>query len=218
MHEDIPVKKILAAIWLGIGSLLSLAILFVLRHLLFDLTVAVFLAVVLNVPVMWLVQHRIKRGFAVAITMIGVFLLVIGIAAAIATALTGIVTGTALAATRVPFVLPLAMWAGLVDILPIVGGLLAIFVVSLFAFTKSLFAGIVVVVVMFVYQQVKNHLLYPVVVGRAVRLNSLVVLLAVLAGAQVGGVAGAIFAIPVAAVIHVGLTEFLGPRIPWLAE
>jgi len=133
-------------------------------------------------------------------------------------ALNGIITGTALAATRVPFVLPLAMWAGLVDLLPIVGGLLAIFVVSLFAFTKSLFAGIVVVVVMFVYQQVKNHLLYPVVVGRAVRLNALVVLLAVLAGAQIGGVAGAIFAIPVAAVIHVGLTEFLGPRIPWLKE
>jgi predicted PurR-regulated permease PerM len=119
---------------------------------------------------------------------------------------------------RVPFVLPLAMWAGLVDILPIIGGLLAIFVVSLFAFVKSLVAGIVVVVVMFVYQQIKNHLLYPVVVGRAVQLNALVVLLAVLAGAQVGGIAGAIFAIPVAAVIHVALTEFLGPRLPWMAD
>jgi predicted PurR-regulated permease PerM len=345
MRDDIPVRRYLAAIWLTIASLALVGVIFVLRHLLFDLLVAVFLAIVLNVPVRWLVEHKIKRGFAVAITMIGVLVLIAGIAAAIATplagqaanvaknaptylgqaekgrgpigrlasrvhlqnqlkrlvptvsrslsklpsralavgrgvassaartaivlvltvfvivegpsvvaafermiprrhlastrrigehiaqtvssytigilvlaALNGIVTGTALATMRVPFVLPLSMWAGLVDILPIVGGLLAMFVVSLFAFTKSLVAGIVVVVVMFVYQQVKNHFLYPVVVGRAVRLNSLVVLLAVLAGVQVGGVAGAIFAIPVAAVVHVVLTEFLGPRIPWLAE
>jgi predicted PurR-regulated permease PerM len=128
------------------------------------------------------------------------------------------VTAAALTTMRVPFVLPLAMWAAIVDILPIIGGLLAIFVVSLFAFTKSLAAGIIVVVVMFVYQQVKNHFLYPVVVGRAVQLNALVVLLAVLAGAQVGGVAGAIFAIPIAAVIHVAMTEFFGSRLPWITD
>jgi len=345
VREEIPVRKILAAIWLTFASLAAIGVVFVLRHLLFDVLVAVFLAVVLNVPVQWLVRRRVKRGFAIAIVVIGVFLLVAGIAAAIATplagqaanvakhapsylgqaehgrgpigrlarrvhlenqlkrvvptvsknlsklpsravevgrgvassaartaivlvltvfvivegprvvaaferamprrhlpatrrigqhvaqtvssytigilalaALNGLVTGAALATMRVPFVLPLAMWAGLVDILPIIGGLLAIFVVSLFAFVKSLAAGIVVVVVMFVYQQVKNHLLYPVVVGRAVQLNALVVLLSVLAGAQVSGVTGAIFAIPVAAVIHVALTEFLGPRLPWIVD
>jgi hypothetical protein len=49
-----------------------------------------------------------------------------------------------------------------------------------------------------------------------VQLNALVVLLAVLSGAELGGIAGAILAIPVAAVIHVALTELLGPRLPWL--
>src|SRR5207247_4431266 len=89
MREDIPVRKILAAIWLAIGSLLALAVVFVLRHLLFDLIVAVFLAIVLNVPVVWLVRHRIRRGFAIAISVIGVFLLVSGVAAGIATPLAG---------------------------------------------------------------------------------------------------------------------------------
>ena len=132
--------------------------------------------------------------------------------------LNGVVTFLALVLFRIPFALPLGLWAGLVDILPIIGGLLGILVVALFAFVKSVVAGIVVVALMFGYQQVKNHVLYPVVVGRAVQLNSLVVLLAVLAGAELSGIAGAIVAIPVAAVIHVALTELLGPRLPWIAH
>ena len=130
--------------------------------------------------------------------------------------LNGLITAGALAIMGVPFVLPLGIWAGVVDILPIVGGLLAIAVVALFAFVKGVTAGIVVVVVMVVYQQVKNHLLYPIVVGRAVQLNALIVLLSVLAGAELAKIAGAILAIPVAAIVHVVLTEILRPRIPWL--
>jgi len=307
--------------------------------------VAAFLAVVLTSPVAWLQRHRVKRGLAITIVMLGVFLAVTGIAAAIATPLAGqsarvakhapaylrsaehgkgpvgrlahrfhlenqlkravpavskslsrlpsklislgrsiastgartaivlvltvfvlvegpnlvraversvpderlptvqrigthiaetitsytvgiivlailngVITFLALELMRVPFSLPLALWAGIVDILPIVGGLLGIVVVALFAFVKSVVAGIVVVAIMLVYQQVKNHLLYPVVVGRAVQLNSLVVLLAVLAGAELSGIAGAILAIPVAAVIHVSLTEFFGSKLPWIAH
>jgi predicted PurR-regulated permease PerM len=342
---EIPWKRYLAAIWLAVASLAFLWLVFELRHILFNVVVAAFLAVVLSSPVAWLQRRRVKRGLAITIVMLGVFLAVTGIAAAIATPLAGqsarvakhapaylsqaehgrgpvgrlarrfhlenqlrkavpavskslsrlpsrllsigrgvastgartaivlvltvfvlvegphliaglermvpserlamvqrigthvaetitsytigilalallngIVTFAVLELMRVPFSLPLALWAGIVDILPIIGGLLAIVVVALFAFVKSVVAGIVVVAVMLVYQQVKNHVLYPVVVGRAVQLNALVVLLAVLAGAELSGIAGAILAIPVAAVIHVALTEFLGPRLPWIAQ
>jgi len=341
---DIPVRKYLAAIWLTIGSLALLWLLFQLRHILFNVVVAAFLAVVFSSPVAWLQRHRVKRGIAILIVMLGVFLVVTGIAAAIATplagqsarvakhapaylsqaehgrgpvgriarrfhlegqlkkavpavskslsrlpsrllsigrgiastgartaivlvltvfvlvegpnlitavehmvprerlptiqrigthvaetvtsytigilalaALNGVITFAILEVMRIPFTLPLGLWAGIVDILPIIGGLLGIVVVALFAFVKSIVAGIIVVAVMLIYQQIKNHVLYPVVVGRAVQLNSLVVLLAVLAGAELSGISGAILAIPVAAVIHVTLTEFLGPRLPWIA-
>jgi len=127
-------------------------------------------------------------------------------------ALNGLVTVAALTATGTPFVIPLAVWAAVVDILPIVGGLLGIVPAGLFAFGKSLPAGIAVIVAMFLYQQVKNHLLYPVLVGRAVQMNSLLVLVAVLVGADLAHVSGAILAIPVAGTLQTFLIEFARER------
>jgi predicted PurR-regulated permease PerM len=121
--------------------------------------------------------------------------------------LNGIVAGLALEITHTKFVLPLATWAAVVDILPIVGGLLAVLPAGLFAFAKSIPAGIVVVAAILIYQQVKNHVLYPIVVGRAVSLGSLFVLVSVLAGAELAGVAGAVLAIPVAGVLNAFVIE-----------
>ncbi|MCA1833534.1 MAG: AI-2E family transporter [Actinomycetota bacterium] len=121
--------------------------------------------------------------------------------------LNGLVAAIALGATGTPFVIPLAVWAAVVDILPIVGGLFAIVPAALFAFGHSLTAGIIVVVAMLVYQQVKNHVLYPVLVGRAVNLNSLLVLIAVLVGADLGHVAGAILAIPIVGTLQTVVVE-----------
>ena len=123
--------------------------------------------------------------------------------------LNGAVAGVALAVTHTQFVLPLAVWAAVIDILPIVGGLLSMIPTGLFAFIHSVPAGIGVVVAILVYQQVKNHFLYPVVVGRAVQLNSLLVLVAVLSGSELGHVAGALLAIPVAGSLQVLVVELV---------
>jgi predicted PurR-regulated permease PerM len=122
--------------------------------------------------------------------------------------LNGAVTAISLSATGVPFVTSLAVWAGLVDVLPIIGGLIAIVSAGLFAFAHSLVSGIIVVAVMLGYQQVKNHVLYPVAVGRAVRLNALLVMVAVLAGSELMGIPGALLAIPVAGALHAIIVEF----------
>ncbi|HLI55731.1 MAG TPA: AI-2E family transporter, partial [Actinomycetota bacterium] len=127
--------------------------------------------------------------------------------------LNGIVTAVVLKATGVPFVTSLAVWAGVVDILPVIGGLVAIVSAGLFAFAHSLVAGIIVVAVMFAYQQVKNHALYPLAVGRAVQLNALLVLVAVLAGSELMGITGALLAIPVAGALHAVLIEFAPPNV-----
>jgi len=122
-------------------------------------------------------------------------------------ALNGVVAGIAMELTHTPFVLPLATWAAVIDILPIIGGLLAIIPAALFGFTHSIAAGITVAVAIFAYQQIKNHLLYPVVVGRAVSLGSLLVLVSVLAGAELEGIGGAVLAIPVAGVLNAVIVE-----------
>jgi predicted PurR-regulated permease PerM len=65
---------------------------------------------------------------------------------------------------------------------------------------------------MYLYQQVKNHLLYPVLVGRAEQMNSLLVLVTVLVGADLGHVAGAVLAIPVAGTLQTFLIEIARER------
>ena len=73
---------------------------------------------------------------------------------------------------------------------------------------------VVVVVVLLVYQQVENHVLLPVVYGRTVDLSPLAVLVALLIGAEIAGVLGALAAIPVAGSISV----VAGELVRWRRE
>ena len=105
----------------------------------------------------------------------------------------------------------LAIWVGVVDFLPLVGGLLAGVPTVAVALLHSLPAGVVTLAVFLVYQQIENHILNPVVMSRTVRLNPLWVLLAVLVGAELGGLVGSTFgglvgallAVPTAGAIQV---------------
>ena len=127
----------------------------------------------------------------------------------------GVVVFISLRVTGVPYAGVLALWTGLVDFLPLVGGLLAGVPTVGVAFLHSTFAGVVTVIVFLVYQQVENHILNPVIISRTVRLNPLWVLLAVLMGVEVGAIVGstfgaicgAIFAVPAAGGVQVALHE-----------
>ena len=67
----------------------------------------------------------------------------------------------------------------------------------------------IVVVVLLVYQQLENHVLLPVVYGRTVDLSPLAVLVALLIGAEIAGVLGALAAIPVAGSVSVVARELV---------
>ena len=133
----------------------------------------------------------------------------------ITSAIAGVVVFVTLVVMGVPFALLWALWVALVDFLPMIGGALAGIPTVLFAFAHSLPAGIVTLVVFLVYTQVENHVLNPVVMSRTVRINPLLVLLAILVGADVGGIVGGIFggfvgtllAIPVAGSVQVIVRE-----------
>jgi len=99
----------------------------------------------------------------------------------------GVVTGVTLVILGVPFALLLAVWVALVDLLPLVGGLLAGLPVVIIAAVHSVPAGIVMLAVFIVYQQVENHVLNPIVMSKTVQLNPFWVLVAVLVGATLGG-------------------------------
>ena len=69
-----------------------------------------------------------------------------------------------------------------------------------------------------VYQQLENHFLQPVVYGRTVQLSPLVVLIAILIGAELAGILGALGAIPVAGSIQVVLRDLLATHRRRLIE
>ena len=127
----------------------------------------------------------------------------------------GIITGITLEILGVPFALLLGVFVALVDLLPLVGGLLAGVPVVVIAAIHSVPAGITMLIVFLVYQQIENHVLNPVIMSRTVQLNPFWVLIAVLVGATIGGrvagglgtFVGALVGIPIGGAIQVIVRE-----------
>ena len=121
--------------------------------------------------------------------------------------LTSVIAGSVvfvtLLVTGVPFALLWAIWVALVDFLPMIGGALAGIPTVLFAAGHSLTAGIITLVVFLAYTQIENHVLNPIVMSKTVRINPLLVLIAVLVGASLGDWVSGLFGAFVAALIAI---------------
>jgi predicted PurR-regulated permease PerM len=112
----------------------------------------------------------------------------------------------------VPYAVALGLLVAILDLIPLAGATIAAILVSTVAFLDSTTSGVIVLVFFIVYQQLENHVLQPVVYGRTVQLSPLAVLIAVLIGAELAGVIGALAAIPVAGAIQVILRDWLQHR------
>jgi predicted PurR-regulated permease PerM len=124
----------------------------------------------------------------------------------------GITSTIVLLIMGVPYAVALGVLVAILDLIPLAGATLAAIIVSTVAFIDSIPAGIVVLIFFIVYQQVENHLLQPLVYSRTVQLSPLAILIAVLIGAKIAGVLGALAAIPVAGTIQVLLLALLAAR------
>ena len=117
--------------------------------------------------------------------------------------LSGLMTYITLTIIDVPFAVPLAVLLGFFGLIPLVGatigGILVGIVVAFVSFPGGLIAWIIVLVV---YQQIENNLIQPLVYGRTVQVHPLAVLVAVLVGASLLGILGALVAIPAVAAIQ----------------
>ena len=89
----------------------------------------------------------------------------------------GAVTTASLYALDVPYSLALGVFMAVFDLIPLVGATIGSFVVIASAFIfVDVRAGVIMFVIMMVYQQVENHVLQPLVYGRTVQIPSLTVL------------------------------------------
>src|SRR5215211_1219045 len=115
-------------------------------------------------------------------------------------------------AVGMPYAVALGLLVAILDLIPLAGATLAAIIVTTVGFLDSITTGVIVLVFFIAYQQIENHLLQPLVYGRTVQLSPLAVLIAVLIGAEIAGVLGALGAIPVAGAVQIIIIDYLRNR------
>jgi len=113
----------------------------------------------------------------------------------------GLVVYVGLSLMGVKFALIMGLLAFAFEIVPIVGPVLAAIPAVFLAFLQDPALGLWVIVFYVAVQQLENHILVPIVMGKTVGLNPVVIIVALLVGGQLAGIAGMILSVPVATVI-----------------
>jgi predicted PurR-regulated permease PerM len=118
-----------------------------------------------------------------------------------------------LLAFGIPYPLLLAMFVALLDLIPVIGSTIGGAVVTLVALTVSLPVAIATLAFYIAYRLAEDYLIVPRIMGRTVQVPAIVSLIAVLIGAVLLGIVGALVAIPVAAAIRLLLHEITIRRL-----
>jgi predicted PurR-regulated permease PerM len=118
------------------------------------------------------------------------------------------------------YALLFGFWAGITEVIPYVGPFLGAVPPVIAAFFHSPIAALVVVIVYIVIQQLESHILAPNIVGSSVGVHPLLVIFALLAGAQIGGILGMLASLPILAMLKHTLTfyEFKLSKAPWAGD
>jgi predicted PurR-regulated permease PerM len=111
--------------------------------------------------------------------------------------------GLALVLIGVPFALPLTLLTFIAAFIPFAGAIVAGAAAVLIAFVSGgLTDALLVLAAVIIVQQAESHLLQPLIMGRTLNLHPVVVVLSVTAGTLLAGVAGAVIAVPIVAVVY----------------
>jgi predicted PurR-regulated permease PerM len=148
------------------------------------------------------VWAEIARGFGGYVRGIAINMIVIGV-----------VTGVAAALLGLPAPALLGVFAGVTEMIPIVGPVAGAIPAILLGFTISPYFPLVVALVYLAIQQVEAHTLVPLVMRHSVGLPALAVVVALAAGGALAGVGGAIVAVPLAFALQVVIIRVIGPAI-----
>lgn len=108
----------------------------------------------------------------------------------------GLITWVSLTALQMPFALPLAVLAGLFEIVPTVGPIIASVPAIIVALTISPNMALLIVILYISIQLIENHLLVPRIMQRAVGLNPVIVIVGVIVGDKLLGIPGALLSVP----------------------
>ena len=125
----------------------------------------------------------------------------------------GVTSYIVLKVLGVPYAETLAVLVALLDIIPLVGATIGAVIVCIVGFaTGGVVDGVVLVVFFVLYQQFENNVLQALVYSKTVALSPLVVFIAALIGASLGGIVGVLLAIPLASACWVLGKDLLALR------
>jgi len=110
---------------------------------------------------------------------------------------------------QVPNPVTLGFIVGITTALPIIGGYIGAFTATLLAFLSSPLNALIAFGTFVVVQQVENHLLTPRVMSRSVNLNPILIIVFLFVGSALGGVIGALIAVPIAGTLNILLRHLI---------
>lgn len=113
----------------------------------------------------------------------------------------GLVVYIGLSIMGIKFALALGILAMVLEIVPMVGPVLAAIPAVFLGFIQSPSLGLWLIVFYTVVQQLENHILVPLVIGRTTGLNPVVVIMSLLIGGSLAGISGMILSVPIATII-----------------
>jgi predicted PurR-regulated permease PerM len=111
-----------------------------------------------------------------------------------------------------PSPVALAMLVFLFDLLPLVGHILGITIISIIALSQSVLIGVIAFLVYVAYIQIENYFIAPRIMHRTLSIPGLVTIIAALVGSTLLGLVGALLAVPIAASLILILDEVVFPR------
>lgn len=121
----------------------------------------------------------------------------------------GICTFIGLFFLGIPYSLPLAILAGILEIIPTIGPIISAIPAVLVAVTLSPVMALLTVALYFVVQQLENHLVVPLVMKKVVGVPPLFTIIALLVGAKLAGIGGALLAVPIMVTIETIISSYL---------
>lgn len=112
----------------------------------------------------------------------------------------------------VPYSLVLAIIAGILELVPYIGPILSAIPAIIVALSISPELAFLTLILYFVIQQFENYLIVPKVMEKSVNLHPIVIIVVVIMGQKIAGIAGAILAVPVATIISIIIEDILSKK------
>ena len=126
--------------------------------------------------------------------------------------LVGFITYAGLRLLGIPHALPLAILAGLLEIIPYFGPIIAAVPAVIIGFSISPLIGIATTALAFLIQQLENYLIVPKIMEKSVGVGPVIIILALIIGFKIAGAMGALISIPVFITLQVIVKEYVGSK------